>query len=386
MARRPSPETPIIAPVDGLRQRQRANGDWRVWWEPTARQRAAGATALDLTHIPPGEAQRRATALFRKWSGDGAQKPRGRSVSALIADYRRSHYFTDLAASSQASYRTDLGQIEDKWGPNPVASLDAPAMVLWYETLLRAKGVTRARALIVMLGIVMTHAERRGWIPKGANPCRDIGMKKPAPANRVASADELAALLAAADATNPAMALALRLAQVTGQRATDIRLAKAGAFEAAVLPVPGQVAPMRGYVWRLVRSKRGNAGVIPILDPATVAALDARIAACGPDDALILNGAGQPYSRDRFQKHYADIRARAAKSVPSVASLQWRDQRRTVGVMLRAAGVGRDDVGDLLGNTLATNAQLAAIYTPATTATTLRAVAAITPLPKRKKA
>lgn len=385
--RRPAMDAPVIDPKDGLRQRARADGSWRVWWEPTAAQRRAGAVPVDLSHLRPGEAQRRATRLCADAMGGQTKAPRGHSVAALIADYRASRYYADLAASTRASYHTDLVAIEDKWGPHPVPALTAPIVVRWYESLLAAKSETRARAITVMLGILMKHAERRGWIPKGSNPARDIGMKKPQPGHRVATADELQALRDAADALYPQMGLALRLVQLTGQRATDIRLARPDDFEPCALPVPGRVDPVPAYVWRLVRSKRGNAGLIPIVDPDTVARLRDQIAAARATDhdTLIWNGAGEPYSRDRFGKHFAAIRAAAALVVPSTASLDWRDQRRTVGVQLRQAGIARDDVGDLLGNTLATNAQLAATYTPATQATTLRAVAAIT-LPERKKA
>lgn len=387
MSRRPDLDAPVIAPADGLRQRQRADGTWRVWWEPTALQRKAGAQPVDLSNLRPGDAQRRATALVAQWAKGAAPKPRGYSVSALILDYTHSRYFTERAASTQASYRTDMRAIEGKWGAQAVAAIDAPVMVLWYESLLKAKGPTRARALLTMMSILMLHAERRGWIAKGTNPCRDIGMEKPAPRDRVAAEAEAAQLLATADITDATLALALRLAMTTGQRATDIRLAQPGQFERTMLPVPGRTDPVPAYVWRLVRSKRRNAGVIPILDPSTVAMLDAQIAAAadGPG-TLIWNGTGQPFTRDRFQKRFARLRATAAKHCPSLATLEWRDLRRTLGVTLRAAGVGRDDVGDLLGNTLATSAQLAAVYTPATQATALRAVAAITALTERKKA
>lgn len=387
MPRCPAQEPPILDPQDGLRQRFRANGTWRVWWEPTGLQRKAGAQPVDLSKLRPGEAQRKASALAKQWSRDVPAAPRAYSVAALITDYMASRYYRSLRDSTRASYRADLNAIERKWGPHAVAAIDTPTMVMWYETLLRHKSAARASAILVMAGILFTHAERRGWIPKGSNPARDVGLEKPAPRNRVATPAEIDALLGAADRVNASMALALRLVMVTGQRATDIRTARPDQFEATFLPVPGHADPVPGYLWRLVRSKRGNAGVIPIVDPDTVAALDAQLAqaADGPG-TLIWNGQGQIYTRDRFQKHFARIRAEAAKACPSIKDLQWRDQRRTVGVMLRAAGVGRDDVGDLLGNTLARNAQLAATYTPATSATTLRAVAAITKLPERKKA
>lgn len=389
MSRRASPArtAPALAPRDGLRQRQRADGTWRVWWEPTAGQRKAGAGPVDLSHLRPGEAQRRATALAAQWSGGqpGATQPRGRSIDALIADYLASRYFTDLAATTQASYRHDLRAISDKWGVQPVPAMTPPLMVSWYEALLAARGPSRARAILTMAGILFRHAERRGWIAKGANPAREIGMKRAPVGTRIASAEELQALAAIAADHDEMVFFALRLACVTGQRLTDILAASAGQFGAEVLHLPDTAATaVPAMVWRFIRSKRGNAAVIPILDEWLHAAITV-LSHRHPTGPLIRDGHGKPMTLRRFGTRFAAIRDRAAHLCPSIATLEWRAIRRTVGVRARALGLGRDDVGDLLGNTLAHSAELSAAYTPATTATTLRVVAAITE-PERKKA
>ena len=72
------------------------------------------------------------------------------------------------------------------------------------------------------------------------------------------------------------------------------------------------------------------------------------------------------------------IRAEAAKTVPSVAGLQWRDLRRTFGNLARRGGASKSDVADVLGNTAAENAELAEVYMAAQLETTARAVGAIT--------
>lgn len=386
MTRRIASHSPVIDPRHGLRQRQRADGSWRIWWEPTAKQAKAGAVPVDLSDKRPGDAQRTASDLAKKWNSD-APKPslRGYSVSSLILDYTASRYYTGLRATTHNTYRANLRAIELKWGPQAVAALDAPMMVAWYDALLAAKGQFRSNAILTMMGILMLHAERRGWIPKGSNPARDLGMVKPQPRKRVASAAELTALIDVADGMRPAIALALRLALVTGQRQTDLLQAKPADFRPTPLLLPGQANPVPGYVWHLVRSKRGNVGHIPVIDADTVAALTAQIAKTPFGGLLITNAEGRAYSRERFHEHFAEIRDAVAMLLPDVASLQWRDLRRTVGVQVRAAGISKDDAGDLLGNTLASNTALAQTYTPATLATTLRAVAA-TSLPKRKQA
>lgn len=395
MSRRQPPisaDAPVIAPTDGLRQRQRANGTWRIWWEPSARQAKLGAKPVDLSHLRGGEAQRRASALTKEWGGDTAPPPaRAQTMASLIADYMASHWYKNLRASTRSSYLSNLRTIEDKWGPQPAALITKPVVIRWYETLLAARGTNHAHVMITMLRIVFEHGLRRGWLPSGANPAANIGMAKPTPqATRVASDAEIDALLNAADAANPALALALRLSVTTGQRIEDIRAAHPSHFEPALIPVPGRTDPVQGYIWRMVRSKRGNAAVIPIIDARLVDALRAAIASADVQalGAVLLNGNGQPYTRRRLALHFDAVRARAARALPTIAGLQWRDLRRTMGVRLRIANIGRDDVGDLLGNTLASNPDLAARYTPAQWQTTLRAVAVVSNIdqPERKKA
>jgi len=383
-------QPPVIAPCDGLRQRQRADGSWRIWWEPTPKQAKLGAASVDLSHLRAGDAQRRASELAKQF-GQIAPTIRAHSVDSLILDYTASHWFTKLRASTQATYRANLRAIADKWGPQPVPGFTPPIITQWYETLLSQRGPARAHVLITMMQILFKHAERRGWIAKGSNPCADIGMEKPVPnATRVATDAEIMALIHAADARSPALALALRLSIHTGQRIEDIRTASPASFDPCAIPVAGRIDPVQGYIWRMVRSKRSNAAVIPIIDAAVVALLAAQLARADVQAAgqLLLNGHGQPFTRHRLGHHFETIRAIAAKSLPTIAGLQWRDLRRTFGVRLRMANVGRDDIGDLLGNTVGISADLAARYTPATSASTMRAIAAISniPAPERKKA
>ena len=375
-------DIPLLDAIPGLRHRARADGTLRVWWEPTANQRKAGATPEDLSHLRPGEAVRRARTLSAKQSQPKVQ--RAHSVDALIADYKASRFYKDLRATTRESYGFNLTVISDKWGPQPVAALTAPMMDIWYEALLQEKGEHRALAILTMMRILFRFAETRGRIPKGSNPAANLQMTKPAGRRRVASDAERAAIWAAA-AHHPDVALPLALALLTGQRQTDILAAQVADFIAQPLLIPGHAEPQPAYVWQLLQSKRGRRVPVPIVDPTAVALIDAAVKdRVGP--LVVSTNTGRPFLKRNFAERWEAVRAIAAQTVPSVESLQWRDLRRTVSVGLRTAGMGRDDTGDLLGNTLASNSSLAQIYTPATLATTLRAVGAITPLPQRKKA
>jgi integrase len=310
----------------------------------------------------------------------------GRTVSACIAEYRKSRFYTRLAPSSLSPYNADLKVIEAKWGPELVAALDAPVMDAWYEALYQSKGVFRSRAILTTMGIVLAHAERLGWRPKGANPCRDLQMEKPKGRSRKGSWAELEACLQAAKSLDLiGVEMALLLVIFSGQRQADILAARADAFQAVNMLVPGQVEPRPVWVWSLTRQKRGNAGQVPMHDEVLPALRRARQAAVSGPGTLIWDAAtGHTYDRHLFAKRWQAVRTLAAQAVPSVADLQWRDLRRTFAGLARLGGASRDDVGETIGNTAATNAELGAVYMSPQLETTGRAVAAIK-RPERKQ-
>ena len=397
MAKKPTP--PVLDAAPGLRQRERANGSWRVWWEPNAAQLKAGAKNVELDPAKPAHAAREAARLHRQWT-DAAQgktpaQPRatGRSIDDLILDFTASRHFTRRADNTRRVYAADLRVIAAKWGPEPAVLFDAPTMERWYESLLQARGEFRALALIRMMSILFLHAERIGWRARGSNPCTGMETITPKGRSRLMTDAERAALLAAADTLGDAqMALALRLALNAGQRQTDVLDATASAFTTATVPVPWSTDPVPVRLWSFTRSKRGNAGVAPILDVDLIARIDAASAAAkaAGTDALFRDVTGKPYSIKRWNLRWNKVRAEAAKTAPSLTGdspLQWRDLRRTVATTARANGASSDDVGGLLGNTVATNAQLAAVYMIPQLQAALRVAAAIQlPQAKGKKA
>ncbi|WP_112312521.1 tyrosine-type recombinase/integrase [Pseudogemmobacter bohemicus] len=409
MARRPE-DPPVIAPKDGLRQRRRSDGEWRIWWEPTKRQREIGAKPVEFQARQPGHAQREATRLANEWSARAEGKPvtarrDGRSTSALIEDYRRSRHYTQLRETTRRSYDTDLRAIEDKWGPQPVSLFDPVMMDQWYDALLTAKSVTRARAILTMMRTLLKHAERRGWRTKGSNPARDLDMQRPEGRSRVGTWAELDALLdacrqlargsdAAGRITWRGMRLAILLTTLAGQRQTDVREAKPDGFGSAMMQLAGMPAPRRIWVWALIRSKRQNEGQIglhPMIVPAL--RLQLRLAADGPGTLIWDQATGNPLSKRLMWDRWQKIRDLAAETVPSVTTIQWRDLRRTFGNLARAGGADKSDVADVLGNTADTDATLAKIYMEPQVATTWRAATAIArpapveqETPKRRKA
>jgi integrase len=381
---------PVAKPPAGLRQRARSDGTWRIWWEPSARQRKAGAVPVDLRADnlgwSVGEAKRLTKAADARANGDTAPAQAYRSVLATIIEYRKSRFFTHLAASTREQYNADLKVIEAKWGGEPILSIDAPVMDAWYETLFNAKGIFRSRSILITMGIVMAHAERLGWRPKGSNPCRNLRMEKPKGRRRKGTWEEMEACLQAAKTLDlRGVELALLLVIFSGQRQADILAARPEHFQAVNMLVPGAADPQPVWVWSLTRQKRGNAGTIPMHDEILPALRLARLdAAQGPGTLIWDAVTGNAYDRHLFAKRWQAVRRLAAKTAPTVKDLQWRDLRRTFAGLARLGGASRDDVGETIGNTAATNEELGAVYMSPQLETTARAIAAVK-RPERKK-
>lgn len=384
---------PLLETVPGLRQRARADGSWRIWWEPNAAALAAGFQVADLSALKPGDAAREARRLNAEAAGHRtgapAPRPRGAVTLAEVADdYLASMGFRGLSPKSQREYRKNLARITAKWGAELAASFTKPVMRSWYEALHAAHGPRMAQLMIATASILFSHAEMRGWRAENTNPCARLKMATPDPRDRVASWAEVEALLtAAADAGLPSMAAAMSLSLFQGQRETDVFSARRADFYQA--PIGGAQV----WVWSLIRSKRKTAGMIPLHDQVVpiVAAILARPA---PDDAFLLveERVGRPYDEHLFSKRFTEVRARAAETCPSLTApgqaLQFRDLRRTFGALARRAGALREDVGAILGNTSARDPRLERTYMPPDFATSGRAIGAITrpePDHERKK-
>lgn len=383
MATKP-PIPPRDAPA-GLRQRRRAGGDWRVWWEPSAAAREKGFRPVELDAGRPtwsvNEARKLARDVTRALTGNAVPRAGLRTMSALIQDYQASPAFRKLAAKTQADYRARMRVIARKWGGDPVTGFTKPVMRTWYETLLDASGEWQAVAMLRIMSLLFSYAELKGWRPEDSNPCRRLKMQTPDPRSRAADWAEIDALLAAArDLGWPAMECAIALALYQGQRQTDIRGARKEGFRQIVRGRKPEL------VWVLQRSKRGNLGTIPVHPEAAPLVRAQLMRGEHPTGPLLVDDVtGQPWTEDLFGDRFAAVRAAAAKKHPSLKTLQFRDLRRTFGVFARAGGATVDDVGNVLGNSVAVDPTLEETYLPPTYDTTARAVAAVK-RPKARKA
>lgn len=386
-----APRQPIHRAPQRLRQRQRADGTWRVWWEPKAADRALGFAVVELSADKPTWSVREAERLnaeadrARKAGRRIAPASTSRSVTALIEAYRTSRQYLELAPATRKTYDSLLRTIDAKWGRQPVAEFSKPVMATWYDSLLAVHSVRNAQAIIRMASGLFAFAEIKGWRAENSNPCARLKVKTPGGRRRVLSWDETDHLVATADRMGlPAVGTAILLSVAQGMRAADVLLAAPATFRLvdAADPGPGDPARVLAAVFATSKS-RFRKVVAAQLHPEITDRIRLTIARlpAGAPRLLVDDATGRPFADAAgavdfplFAKRFAAVRAEAAKAMPALASVQFRDLRRTQASRARQGGISREDLGDLLANTIATSDTLAEVYTPSQLATASRAV------------
>lgn len=380
---------PIKETITGLRQRPRGNG-WRIWWEPTATARQLGFKAVELDENRLTWSKREAERLNKDLKEaliTGSKPSRAtsdRSMSALIQIYRIK-VLKKKPTTTQASYNSNLNIIDVKWGDYMVADFTKPIVATWYDANIDERGNWAAISLNRTLSILFGYAERIGWRPENSNPATNIGAEVPKGRTRRLSWKESDALIAAArDLGWPSMALAIGMSLYQGQRQTDIRKARPADFKWRTFMQADQM--QRILVWTFTRSKRENSGIVPI-HPEILADLSQLLLDRDKDAPVLLidEVTGKEFNQDRITKRFAQVRAHAAKTMPSLHDVQFRDLRRTFGGRSRAGGATKDDTADVLGNSAANNFDLAEIYMATQFETAARAVEAVQ-RPKKEQA
>lgn len=383
---------PISDKVARLRQRQRADGSWRVWWEAEAAIRPLGFTSVDLSAGKPTWSVREARRLNKQVDDARTTGARpqtsagGRTMAELIRRFRASDEFREKAPATRKTYSSLLNTIEAKWGDDLAADFTKPALYAWHQSLKQIHRPRNVQAIMRMTHQLFNYAEWLGWRAEGSSPTQGLHIKTPPARNRILSWDESDALVATADAMgHHAVGTAILLGLWQGQRQTDILNAHPQDFQLRNLADPVTGAALRMLVWSLQQSKRGSL-VAMAIHPELRDRIKQTIARV-PADAthlLIDETTGRPYADpvrhgqfNLFAKRFAAVRAKAAKTLPSLADCQFRDLRRTQASRARLGGVSRDDAGDLLGNTVARDYALGDAYMPPQVLTATRAVLAV---------
>ncbi|MCX8133167.1 MAG: tyrosine-type recombinase/integrase, partial [Roseococcus sp.] len=284
-----------------------------------------------------------------------ARRPAAGSVSALIADYRRSRWWAKLAPSTRRDYEWCLALIEEWAGDQPARAITAPAVqALYAAQLRRIEGAGRARrvvetpakaaAVIRVLRLLLGVGERLGYIPAGSNPAARPGISLRRQREPVLWSPEAVRHMAAvADRMGwRSVATGILLNEWIGQREADLLALPPWSRDAGTL--------------LLRQSKTGRRVALPIhLVPHLVARLEGE--ASRPDTVrslsrlLVHDRTGKPWTTDGWRHVFAEIRSEAAREMPDCAALRFAELRHTAVTRLHEAGVDEQGIAGVTGHT-----------------------------------
>ena len=394
------------------------------YWQPSATLRARGWAPVRLgagsSEDPPQDVVD--AARRRNAEADGPALPaaqlrriqRPLTVGEAIRRYAAEGYPSvdrpglKVEASTARQYKSKLGRIDAWAGDTAIASISAARVAVLRDALMqpartgRWAGQVRHHAAHETLRVgrtLFTWLEQKGLIARGSNPFADFGLGSPKareaiwwPAARDAIAAEAKAL--------PSLWLAIDLAFQLGQREAD--LLKLSIAQYAEVPawkldpdVRAALAGADGKVMGIrLRQAKGKRWVeIPVVG-ATRAMIEAEIAKARKAGRTTLlwdeeSGTtwGTPSSeagQRRFIRRFAELRAAAiataaeagdAAIAAELATLQYRDFRRTCVVHHGELGASDINISAITGHSLDDTKKILETYMPRTTGSAARAIA-----------
>ena len=267
-------------------------------------------------------------------------------LGQLVEDGRRRR--KPLAPRTVKWYQVQAALIArfdpDVWAADARA-LSAAQWSRFIEQVEARHGLDTARAVRATLSMAFARMKLRTH--RGEEPMRDAALPMPPPRLRVGEIGEMQHLIATADAMGrPEIGDAILLGLVTGQRQAD-RLALEG----------GQ---MLGGEIVLTQRKTGAIVQVPALPRLIERLAAARQRRAGHrvqwPQLVIDERAGRPWAPggDHYRHVFADVRDKAAETMPSLAGFRDQDLRDTCITWLANAGADAIRIASISGHSLET--------------------------------
>lgn len=326
--------------------------DGRPRFVPSADLRALGFKGRDLRHgdgrwLDLLEAQAWLDDLLRQVEDRRHKKAQGQRLRPVAAAraYLVSNLFADMLAQDPKLQKPDavrgrvlsphtvrfyramadiLARHDPELWASPVAAVSVVVAHGLYEELAfdkaRGKGLVTARGVIASCRRAWSWGRKKGLVRD--NPFMGLGMEMPEGRTRAATVQELRHLVATCDAQGrPDVGDMILLGVFTAQRQAD-RLAMKRS----------QVTQGR---WRVQQQKgRGKVTVTGPVPPLLLARLQAawkrrEVHALQHPHVCIDERLNAPWNEHAYRHVFADLRARAAATLPSLADLRDQDLRDT---------------------------------------------------------
>jgi integrase len=252
-----------------------------------------------------------------------------------------------LSANSIRDYKIKakaLSLFDPEVWTNPAAAVTRHVAFGLHERLWETKGLSMANGVIAVLRLAYSHTIDRRPAANLTNPCLRLRLPSPKPRVRVATPQEIEALLRSADALEPAIGDAILLALLTGQRQGDLLKVRQGQLEA------GRIAIEQGKTGARVGMKILNA-----MQSRLTAAKARRAAAPRVPLSFIWDPrTGGPYVTDTFRHRFAEVRAAACETEPSLEDFWFMDLRDTAITWLANAGATVPEIAAVSGHSIET--------------------------------
>lgn len=394
-----------------LHRRRLADGSEKFDWKPSNRLREQGWPHVTLG-TDEATAVRQALEInerLAEWRRgvrelDDAkpvtEAPRLVRWDGLIARYYKSEDYRELKRSTRKEYDSRIRSLTT-WATDGrliVRQIDHE-MVQGLHRALRKGGSSdhRIAAMMRVLRLLLSFAEREGIIPRGTNPAREAKIREPRARRHVLSLEAVELLAATAEADGfPNLSLAILLGFWTVQRQSDLlgnfnRLAwrelhDVEARDAALLAGKGK--RVMGFRHQPSKTERSSgvwldAPVPPFLHDAIEAAWSRPAL---PGDQLLRDDIAddKPLEGWRLQRQWRKLCLRTAEDLRDEGRLllaneielsQFRDLRRSGQVYMRDAGAKKEWITSLSGHTLLAKRSILDTYMPADTAAACAAMA-----------
>lgn len=393
--------------IPGMVARTTTAGVLRYYWIPSPAQRRANWKSLSLgveLEAAMLAARVRNDAVDR-WRTGGA-KPRAvasfvrrATVGSFIARYRRDWLESKddggrdrFEATTRSTYNSALNRIDAIFGDIAAVALTRKHVRDFRDAMMRPKakggvGHTTAHGTLRVLRTLLSWAVKHELLDR--NVAEDFELGMPAPRHQIWELDDIAAFIAAAhDLAMPGMALAVELAEWTGQRESDLIALTSAQWRPIVLrdrDLTAALAGTDGAVWGLsLRQGKTKVWVgLPIVG-ALRNRIEAAIATNANREGVVVttiltnDQSGLPWQQRHFIRRFMEVKAhavagftdRAGRIHPArleLADLQFRDFRRTAIVRLGELGMDDQAISATSGHKLASIKRILETYMPRNT-------------------
>lgn len=287
------------------------------------------------------------------------------TLAATIRHYQSTRHWTDLRERTRTSYQHNIKLLEAWGGDKRVVNITGNVVEALYSSLYK-KTPAKAKAMVVMLKILLADAQRQGLI--SSNPAAKMRLKGARPSGRIWPRAAVSAFIAMADKVGmPAVGTAVAIAHWFGVREGDVLTMPRTAWRGGRLEYRTSKTSVDLSIPENESLRDRVAGEIARQEKRRKEAEAAGRKPAIPMTLLVTDDKGMAWSEFYFRHCFAAIRKALAAEQPEIAgvrteSLLFRHLRHTAVTELSIAGRTPQQIRSITGHSLATINQILEVY------------------------